>query len=215
LDFKSGLADGDFCIEFKPDPAYNGLLFNRYNDVNGTLFIELEIEVENEYSNKFTVAALEFLDQPVTAIGVYINDDGHDSKTELHPLDCLYGDLPQSQWPAWTIEKRSNLPSDYGFKVIRFLSAGDDSWGLHPPKSMEQRTINVHIAMPTPDTGKTHLYDWTSRIGTEDSAYLDTFDIVKNPKADGCFEFNVTPYRTGFGPSTIMVDFAVWWKIIP
>src|SRR5215218_4703487 len=104
--------DGDtnLFIEPKVDPdndnpnIYRMLLINRFDSVNSDGLLECEVNLGVKIDGQTVISWKEphlawvrsLVGGEVTAQGIWVDDDGHDSKTELHPMDVVFGSVTRS-----------------------------------------------------------------------------------------------------------------------
>jgi HYDIN/CFA65/VesB-like, Ig-like domain len=103
----SGILDGgdnDTNLEIvpRPEPEFQDLLKNRQTppQVNKNGLIECEVNVGSDWRSQYEFFVNSLVGREVTAQGVFVDDDGHGSKTELHPMDVIFARVADSQLPG-------------------------------------------------------------------------------------------------------------------
>src|SRR5262249_35560002 len=76
----------------RPEREFQDLLKNRFTppQANKNGLIECEVNVGSDWRSQFEFFVNSLVGREVTAQGVFVDDDGHDSKTELHPVDVIF-----------------------------------------------------------------------------------------------------------------------------
>ena len=150
-------SDNDTNLVIEPDLAHRSLLINRKGKANDLLAVECEINVFLTWRPTFNEWAKSMLFTPVTAVGVYVDDDGHQQKTELHPVDLVVGRVNQPlipHDPSWWVTAYAagrGLTLDEDLFVYRFLAASDTRDGLlftAPPLALFTRTVRLDVPLP-------------------------------------------------------------------
>src|SRR5207248_1769593 len=90
-------ADYDWNINVATDLGYGWLLTNSYGDINENGLIELEIHVARAIRNAIWLPSRFPSGTWIEAKGWWVQDYGHDAKTELHPVKLLIGGKRTSQ----------------------------------------------------------------------------------------------------------------------
>jgi len=225
-------SDGDTNLVIAPDPAHQGLLVNRHGRRNGNATMECEVNVTDSIARLwwrplFNRWADSMMFTPISLVGVYVDDDGHDSKTELHPVDLIVGRVDQPlvpHDPSWWISRRAAerglhvVPLDNPDSVTgellyayRFLASSDDRAGIAgPPLSMTTRTVSLHVAMP-PAPGPT----WTP-YAAHSLAFIDHAEVSVGVSTTGTrhrVRITVTcQAATQGGPGIVLGEVAAYWK---
>jgi hypothetical protein len=91
----------------------------------------------------------------VTAHGVWVDDTGHESKTELHPLDVVFGSVAASFAPGdWigALAAQRGLVVGATMLAFRFAAASDNRGNLFnratPPLSHQTRPTTFTVPFP-------------------------------------------------------------------
>lgn len=94
-------SDGDTNIVIEPDDDHQELLINRFGRPNANGKIECEVNIPEDRRDQYTNWVSSMIGTTVMAIGVYVDDDGHGHKTELHPMDLIVGRVTRSLTSDW------------------------------------------------------------------------------------------------------------------
>jgi hypothetical protein len=114
------------------------LLINRFGKPNSNGKLECEIHVSDERRDHHLAWLRSLSGTEVTAHGVWVNDTGHHDKTELHPLDVVFGPVTASIMPGDWIDA---LATERGLAVgatilaFRFAAASDNRGNLPTPST--------------------------------------------------------------------------------
>jgi hypothetical protein len=166
----SGYSDGDTNIVIKPDDNYQELLINRFGNPNkDTGKIEGEINLPEDRRDQYTNWVHSMIHTTVTAIGVFVEDDEHDHKTELHPMDLIVGQVTYSLISDWIIRLARDRRLQIGGDLLayRFAVASDDRAGIWwfeegPPLSDVTRLVEALLEFPhRPGDRWTPVVDWS------------------------------------------------------
>ncbi len=212
-------ADSDTNLVVTPGPEHRGLLVNRKGRRNGNFRMECEVQVSLQWRALFNKWASSMLHTPITLSGVYVDDDGHDSRTELHPVDLLAGrvDLALTPHdPTWWVTRRA---TDRGLKLgttlfaYRFLAATDTRDGLFfagPPLAGSTRTAWAELDFPERPAPEWRPYVANHIEVIEDA---DVGDTVVGSGADRRVRIEVTCKAVGHGgPGVVIGEAAAYWK---
>jgi hypothetical protein len=90
------LADHHTNVVIEPDDVSAPLLVNRNGGTNADGRIECEVNVGSDWRDRYEEWMKTLLSGAVTAQGVWVDDNDHDSNTELHPLDVNLGTVDSS-----------------------------------------------------------------------------------------------------------------------
>jgi len=229
----SGLgSDGDTNLVIAPDLAHRGLLVNRHGRRNGDNAMECEVNITDSLARfwwrpLFNKWVNSMMFTPINLVGVYVDDDGHDSKTELHPVDLIVGRVDQPlipHDPSWWISRRAH---DRGLQVVpldnpgsvagellyayRLLASSDDRAGIAGPLlSMTTRTVSLTVAMP-PSPGPTY-----TPYAAQSLALVDHAEVTVGITGTGTgrsVKVTVTcQAATQGGPGIVLGEIAAYWK---
>jgi RHS repeat-associated protein len=209
--------DGDQNILIRPSSGSAHLLVNRDGVSNPDGLIECEIEIIDSHQYIFKQSVEHLLGAgEIVAFGYYIDDDAHESKTELHPVECITGPLPEAWWPNWirfkNLELLGRTEGPGALHAHRVLAGSDDSWTLKPRFSDQSRRTTFDLSFPDkPDT----THDWKA-----------VWEERRRQCVAANFAASVTPTETGAklsvevipksrkdgGPGVLITDVATWWE---
>src|SRR6478735_5018807 len=148
--------DGDTNIVIEPDVDHLQLEFNRHGLRNGNTLIECEVHVPLWGRLFFNRWVKSLSTAEVTARGVYVDDDEHSSKTELHPVDLILGRVTDSligdnDWVK-NLARYRGLKLGVELFAYRYAAASDSrkSWPFFvgPPLADSTRTVDLPIELP-------------------------------------------------------------------
>jgi hypothetical protein len=120
--------DGDSGFNIRPNDPYYYVLKNQDDQWNDAVQIECEINVWPQFRTEHANRISSMASSEITASGVWVEDTGHDYKTELHPLDTIYGRVHNSMIAGnWrrNLEANGNLRLDANIYLFRFAMATD------------------------------------------------------------------------------------------
>jgi hypothetical protein len=152
-------SDGDTNVQIRANDASQHLLRNRHGGRNTDLgIIECEINVVGDGRDQYEDWVRSMLGLEVTAKGVWVDDDDHNSKTELHPMDLIVASIDGSLIPDWIGEfgRRRGLVLGTSMLAFRFAAASDDREGLlasGPPLVEWDRPTSISLAVPPRPAG--------------------------------------------------------------
>ena len=148
--------DHDINFRISPDSAYEHLLVNRDGDRNRSGDMLGEVQPWTFYSPAYQAWARSLVGAEVFASGVFVQDDNHESWTELHPIDLIAGRISKSMRPGvdWIAKRAAErgLQIDDTLFAYRFLAASDTRKGLFfegPPLWDVTRSAFVLPFLPT------------------------------------------------------------------
>ncbi len=123
--------DEDWILEIKPDTNCLTMLNNLKGEMNANRIIETEIEPLDNMGSKANEKKFfaPLLGKKVWIMGTWVDDNGHECKTELHPITGIVA-----------------IDNDT-VKVFAFL---DDSWNFvtKVPHSGENRIFDLQLPFP-------------------------------------------------------------------
>ncbi len=148
--------DSDTNIIVVPDAATAPLLFNRNGARNVVWDIECEVNVteDGDGRSSFESWVSSMVGLEVTAKGVYVDDTGHDDKTEIHPMDLIIARVAGSALPDdWIgdLARQNALQVGVGLFAFRYAAASDDRGGTvfeFPPLAGQTRATSVTLPFP-------------------------------------------------------------------
>jgi hypothetical protein len=219
--------DGDTNVTIVPraDEANQALLRNRRGRPNDGGVIECEVHlyrddhIDGPRIYEDWVGSL--IGVEVTAKGVFVEDEGHDDKTELHPLDILYGQVGQSRLPGdWIgqLAQRRGLQVGVSLFAYRFAAAADDRKHgafLGTPLAQWTRPTSVTLAVPPRPGGDSQFPAAEVQIGFQLNATTEVSTLVDAAGA-GVANLTVTclgkNYSDGGVPGFVIGEVATYWS---
>ena len=222
----SGILDGgdnDTNLEIVPRPEteFQDLLKNRFTppQANKNGLIECEVNVGSDWRSQFEFFVNSLVGREVTAQGVFVDDDGHDSKTELHPVDVIFARVEDSQLPGdWigALAGQRGLVLDQSLFVTRFAAASDDREGLvlsGPPLASWDRPTTFAPPLPPVPPGTGWVPDFSVNMLRQDKATIDPA-VIEDPQGSGNLVIQVTITCQGRdygGPGVAMGEIGTFW----
>jgi hypothetical protein len=154
---------------------------NHTGALNADGNVECEINVWSGFRSQHQewVASLLDGDRQVTAIGIWVEDTGHNDKTELHPVDVVFGAITSSLIPGDWI---SQLAADRGLQVgasmkaFRFALASDvRGFGLfalseRPPFAGDTRDVTFEVDLPQRPTDTNLVPTWDMKLSLDNTS---------------------------------------------
>ena len=222
-------SDDDTSLFITPDPvdqASMDLLVNHNGDANVGGQVECEVNVQDNWRDRHLtwVKSLVSTDPAhpvrVMAAGIWVDDTGHQDKTELHPLDVIFGEVTSSllaeDWIG-ELAAAQGLVVGQGLFAFRFAAATDvrQAGEPRPPLAAVTREFTIPVPMPTrPGGGHTPAWNLRSDL---DSGVLSFFGT---PHSDGTFlDFTFTLKARQImqfvdpddGPAVFLGEIATFW----
>lgn len=211
--------DGDTNVLITPDdPA---ILPNRFGGPNTAVAdhtqIECEVNVTSDGRDQFENWLSTMLGRKVTAQGVYVDDTGHDNKSELHPLDIVVGQVDDTQIPGNWLDQivvQHHVALGTNMLLYRFAAASDNRAGVvqeGPPLAEFERDTSVILALPPRPNGDPSLIptgEWQLLSGTNFSVSIEP------PRPEQGDIVNLVAFCTGVGfgnPGYVLGEVAVYW----
>jgi len=211
--------DSDTNLIIVPDANSTGLLINRHGKANEKFEIECEIHVTEDRDGraKFEHWVSTMLGLPVTAIGVWTDDTGHDDKTEIHPMDLMFTRVEGSALPTDWI---ADLARQHGLQVgttlfaYRYAAASDNRGeGIltSPPLANQTRATSVTLPFPPRPIGAVSPQLEVRSGGARNAA--SHFDDVVFAGSTATINLVVTVKDTDHdGPGFDLAEIALFWK---
>jgi len=138
--------EGDFSVWFLPeDKKY---LANRHGSPNPNGLLELKVKLADAQAQAFLEAAKTMEGERIFVSGVLANDEEHDSKALVQPLDLIYTQLPAGKFPAWFQAIVPNLPGPQVPVAFKVIAASDASKSKKPPRWEETRALKAFFPYP-------------------------------------------------------------------
>lgn len=182
-------SDGDTNLEITPDNA--DLLRE------GQTVLECEINVGGGHEGHYedwvrslingTLNPDGTIGSKVTAQGVWVEDLGHGGKTELHPMDVVFGSVPASRLPGdWIgdVAAGHGLVVGQGLLAYRFAVASDDRAGEFqsaPPLAPYTRPVTFSLPFPPQPAEGLSVPRHELRLDLSDNGTIE----ISDPVADG------------------------------
>jgi Abnormal spindle-like microcephaly-assoc'd, ASPM-SPD-2-Hydin len=220
--------DNDTNLEIapRPEPEFQELLKNRRipAQVNGNGLIECEINVGSDWRSQFEFFVNSLVGREVTAQGVFVDDDGHDSKTELHPMDVIFARVDDSQLPGdWigSLAARRGLVLDQSLFVTRFAAASDDREGLvlsGPPLASWDRPTTIALPLPPVPPGDGWVPDFSLQVLRQEKATVETAVVEDSHTGNLVVQVTITCQGRDYGgPGVAMGEIGTFWtsQILP
>jgi hypothetical protein len=201
--------DGDTGIFIRPDDPFLYILKNRNDEWNEDVQIDCEINVwpkwRTDHGNWVKSMLPVKPEDKFTAAGVWVEDNGHDDKTELHPVDLVFARVHNSliseDWLN-SLAVNRNLRLDQNLNLYRFAIATDvrgffpidDRSDGRPPLAGRTRPVTFTPALPEPplniDLGEP---SWEMRTALTHGTILDIHTTVKIECGQKVLEVSITP----------------------
>jgi hypothetical protein len=219
-----GIADGgdnDTNLEIVPRPeqVFQDLLQNRHSQNNGNGLIECEINVGSDWRSQYEFFVNSLVGREVTAQGVFVDDDDHGSKTELHPMDVIFARVEDSQLPGdWigALAAQRGLVLDQSLFVTRFAAASDDREGLvlsGPPLASWDRPTTFAPPLPPVPPGTGWVPAFSLHMLRQEEATVEPA-VVEDPPHTGnlVVQVNITCRGRDYGgPGVAMGEIGTFW----
>jgi len=209
--------DTDFELEPRPEEEFQALLKNRKGKVNENGKLECEIHVSDERRDQHLAWVRSLSGTEVTAHGVWVDDTGHDDKTELHPLDVVFGPVVASIMPGdWigALATERGLVIGATMLAFRFAAASDNRGNLFnrakPPLSRQTRPTTFKPPFP-PRPGGNSVARSEQRIALVEHASIESADPVDEngtmvqPVTVTCLD------RDHGGPGILLGELVTYW----
>lgn len=209
--------DGDWNIFVMPDPGYSWILKNLAGDKNSATipavcgitfpnwFLQsptslIECEVKSSHpSDGIDLRNYFYAGMKVQARGYWVDDGGHDDKTELHPLLSIWGgdDWNQKIFVAqdrsdrfvtddWPISEHFDFDISSSGKVIR-LTPGLQSNNEFSGTVLHEKFYLDHYYYDITDWRKANASQAYAQYLTSDGKF--EFNVNLNPAISGLFPF--------------------------
>jgi hypothetical protein len=235
--------DGDTGFNIQPDAPFRYILKNHLDDWNEDGKIHCEINVWPQWRTDHGLWVASMSAWKVTAAGVWVEDTGHDdNKTELHPVDVVFGridgalggSLISEDW-IHEIEASRHLIRDQSLFLFRFAIATDvraffpidDQSDGRPPLAGMTRPVTFTPALPTKPPS--HFFDpwepaWEMRTALTHGTIVDIHTAVRLDDSGGkLLDITITPqsltdeeYEAGTttdqGAAVLLGEFVTFWQ---
>jgi hypothetical protein len=193
-------SDGDTNLEITPDPSDPDSM--ALLGGGGQTVLECEINVKGDqqdhYENWVRTVINGTTDGKISAEGVWVEDLGHNSKTELHPMDVIFGSVPASTLPGDWI---GDLACQHGLVVgdsligYRFAVASDDRAGEFqsaPPLAPYTRPVTFNLPFPQRPAQGLWTATTAQRIDRQDNATIEVGDAFVDAAGKTLLPITVT-----------------------
>jgi hypothetical protein len=238
--------DGDTGIKIRPNPPFHYLLVNEGGNQNEDGNIECEINVwppaRSEHGN--WVDSMRSAWPPaseVTAVGIWVEDLGHDNKTELHPVDIVFGRVHESliseKWQDF-LGKHEGLKLDHNMYLFRFAIAtdgralydiDDDDGDGRPPLAWRTRPVTFTPELPPPPSPQIpqpqavpFVPSWAMREHLTYGEIIEMHDAVRFVSGKEVLDITITPksltqeeFRADpSSPAAVLLgEFVTFWAV--
>jgi hypothetical protein len=149
----------------------------------------------------------------VMAKGVYVDDTGHDDKTEIHPMDLIIAPVAGSALPHdWIgdLARQNALQVGVGLFALRYAAASDHRGGESPPLAGQTRATSVILPFPQRPAGATDPQVAVRSAGARNAAsHIDT--TVAGGTASAELVVTVKSRDHG-GPGFDLAEIALYWS---
>ena len=209
--------DTDFDIEPRSEGEFQALLINRFDKPNENGKLECEIHVSDARRDQHLAWVRSLSGTEVTAHGVWVNDTAHEDKTELHPLDVVFGPVTASIMPGdWigALAGERGLVVGATMLAFRFAAASDNRGNLFnrakPPLSRQTRPITFNLPFPPRPDGNSvarseHRTFLVEHASIESADPDDLSGTIVQPVTVTCLD------RDHGGPGIMLGELVTHW----
>jgi Abnormal spindle-like microcephaly-assoc'd, ASPM-SPD-2-Hydin len=210
--------DGDTNLVIVPNADSAPLLANRHgmDNITGTIECEINVTEDGNGRSSYESWVASMVGMEVTAQGVYVDDTGHEDKTELHPTDILVVRVDRSAQPQdWIGElaAQHGLQVGGGLFAYRYAAASDDrDDGLNggwPPFSRQTRVTTVKLPFPIRPVGAVSPEIEARSAEARNAASHIDLDVTGDP-ASATLVVTVKADGHG-GPGFDLAEVALYW----
>jgi hypothetical protein len=234
--------DGDTGFDIQPNDPSLDILKNHLGDRNEDGKIHCEINVWPKWRTDHGLWVASMSAWEVTAAGVWVEDTEHDDKTELHPVDVVFGridgahggSLISEDW-IHEIEVSRHLTRDQSLYLFRFAIATDvrgffpidDQSDGRPPLAGITRPVTFTPALPPKPPS--HFFDpwepaWEMRTALTHGTIVDIQTAIRLDDSGGKWlDITITPqsltddeYKAGTttdqGAAVLLGEFVTFWQ---
>jgi hypothetical protein len=215
--------DNDTNLEITPRADFAGLLTNRHGSDNQPQdgqdpVIECEVNIGSDWRSQYEFFVNSLVGHQVTAQGVFVDDDDHDSKTELHPMDVIFARVDDSQLPGdWVgaLITQRGLVLEQSLFVTRFAAASDDREGVFlsgPPLASWDRSTTIALPLPPVPPGTGWVPDFSLHMLRQDKATVDTAVVGDPGSGSQAIQLTTTCQGRDYGgPGVAMGEVGTFW----
>jgi hypothetical protein len=233
--------DGDTGFMIRPTRPFYYVLKNKDDQWNADVKIECEINVwpqlRSEHGNWIDSMSSSHITTlgEVTAVGVWVEDTGHNNKTELHPVDVVFGRVESSliaeDWLNDLIVNE-NLKIGISLYLFRFAIATDvraffpfdDQSSGRPPLAGVTRPVTFTSDFPPPPSTLVGIREpaWRIRRAVTHGTILDTQTAVRSDCGNKVLDITITPQSltdaefdaqttSDQGAAVLLGEFVTYW----
>jgi hypothetical protein len=216
IDVHNSDSDGDTDMLVVPDAASAPLLINRHGARNAVYAVGCEVNVteDGDARSRFERWVSSMIGPPeVTVKGVYVDDTGHEDKTEIHPMDLIIARVSGSALPHdWIgdLAQQNAVQVGVGLFAFRYAAASDDRGGESPPLAGQTRATSVTLPFPVRLAGATEPQVEVRSAGARNAAsHIDTTVVGDTASAE-----LVVTVKSGDdgGPGFDLAEIALYWS---
>jgi hypothetical protein len=225
--------DGDSGFYIRPNDPYYYILKNRDDQWNDAVQIECEINVWPQFRTEHANWISSMASSEITASGVWVEDTGHDNKTELHPLDIIYGRVHRSMITGnWLRDLEANgYRLDVNMYLFRFAMATDvralfsfdDQSDGRPPLAGTTRPVTFTPELPPrPPFLQGLVPSWDMRTHRTNGTILGNRTSVRVVCGEEVLDVTITPQSVSdeqfnarrVNPAAVLLgEFITFWSL--
>jgi hypothetical protein len=216
------ISDGDLNLEITPLAGvqrYVALLTNRNGRVNSGGQVECEINLPSDRRSDYKLWLDSMINTRVTAIGVWVDDTGHDDKTELHPMDVIFAAVDRSRLRTdWitTLARERGLIVGRSLPAFRFAAASDDREGLildGAPLADRTRTFQFSLPFPARPASGTSIPATHHELDKQQNATFDT--AIRTVGTRTVLDVTITCQAANDGgPGEVRGEIVTFWSAL-
>lgn len=200
--------DGLFSAFLVPNDK--AVLLNRNGIRNKNDMLELRFRLDALRGDVFWEAFQSIVNHQVWVTGALVNDDAKEGKAEIHPLDAIWSQLPESMFPEWVQGLKQNLRDPATVvQVFRVMAVSDASKSGAPAPALVNRSVMIPFAYPpVPSVGNPEL-----KYEIKPSCVHNTDFQLNHERVRQQLELvlELKSVENG-GPTVFVADVAVFWN---
>lgn len=210
--------DGDTNLTIVPNDASRDLVKNREGVWNreGTIECEINVTEDGAGRSRYERWVSSMIGMEVQAKGVFVDDTGHDNKTEIHPMDLIVAQVSSSALVGdWIgdVARQHGLQVGTGLFAYRYAAASDNRsdglFGGWPPLSRQTRATSATLPFPVRPAGAISPEVEVRSAGARNAAsHINT--TVVGDTASAALVVTVKADRHG-GPGFDLAEVALYW----